>query len=339
MRLVYFQRLPGASQFSVERYFDAIRAVASDNADVRCVTMPRLSRGVVGRLINLVFTFRNRGDVNHVTGDVNYVALALPRNRTVLTVLDCQVLQRLGGWRRWVLAALWFKWPCRHVQYVTVISQATKDALVAETGICEQKVRVIPVAVSDAFVESPRRFNTQCPTILQLGTKANKNLPRLIEALQGIECRLHIIGPLDQHLRELLVRHAIDYRNSIGLDDQQIVDAYVDCDLVTLVSTCEGFGMPIVEAQSVLRPVVTSNCSSMPEVAGDGACLVDPLDVESIRRGVLRVIQDADYRERIIASGRENRLRFRPEVIAKQFDELYQELVEPPHPQPLSPKP
>ncbi len=327
MQLVYFQRLPSAAQFSVERYFETIRKVSIHAADSRCEIMPRPSRGVLGRLINIAFTFRHGGEVNHVTGDVNYVALALPRRNTVLTVLDCQVLQRLVGWRRWILSTLWFKWPCRHVQVITVISQATKDALIAETGICEHKVRVIPVAVSDAFVESPRPFNAHCPTILQLGTKANKNLPRLIAALEGIECRLHIIGPLDQRLRDLLDRHAIEYRNSTGLDDQQIVDAYVDCDLVTLVSTCEGFGMPIVEAQAVLRPVVTSNCSSMPEVAGHGACFVDPLDIDSIRHGVLRVIQDAHYREQIIAAGRENRRRFRAETIAKQFDDLYREVV------------
>lgn len=327
MRLVYFQRLPSASQFSVERYFDAIRNVSMKGADVRCAIMPRPSRGVWGRLLNLIFTFRNQGDINHVTGDVNYVALVLPRNNTVLTVLDCQVLQRLVGWRRWILAALWFKWPCRRVQYVTVISQATKDALVEETGIAADKVRVIPVAVSDAFVETPRTFNPHRPIILQLGTKANKNIERLIAALDGVCCILHIVGPLDDNLRGLLSNHKIDYRNSTGLDDQQIIDAYIDCDMATLVSTCEGFGMPIVEAQAVLRPVVTSDCSSMPEVAGEGACFVDPLDVLSIRRGILRVIEDDNFRSQIISAGRVNRLRFRAETIAKQFDELYREIL------------
>jgi Glycosyltransferase len=88
--------------------------------------------------------------------------------------------------------------------------------------------------------------------------------------------------------------------------------------------------MPIIEAQTVGRPVVTSNCSSMPEVAGvGGACLVDPFDVASIRAGVLRVIKDPDYREALVKRGFENVCRFRPQAIARAYCALYRAFLQP----------
>jgi glycosyltransferase involved in cell wall biosynthesis len=86
--------------------------------------------------------------------------------------------------------------------------------------------------------------------------------------------------------------------------------------------------MPILEAQTVGRPVVTSNISSMPEVAGSAACLVDPYSVESIRAGVLRVIEDAEYRANLISAGFENTQRFKAETVARAYAELYAELTD-----------
>ena len=84
--------------------------------------------------------------------------------------------------------------------------------------------------------------------------------------------------------------------------------------------------MPIIEANSVERAVLTSNVASMPEVAGDAACLIDPFDVESIREGLLKIIRDEEYRNRIIENGRKNRDRFSSESIAKMYYQLYEEI-------------
>ena len=84
--------------------------------------------------------------------------------------------------------------------------------------------------------------------------------------------------------------------------------------------------MPIVEANVVGRPVVTSDISSMPEVAGNAACLVDPFDSASIRSGIRRVIKDVDYRSKLIANGRVNAERFDANNIAEQYLAIYKEM-------------
>ena len=99
------------------------------------------------------------------------------------------------------------------------------------------------------------------------------------------------------------------------------------CDVIMCVSIYEGFGMPIVGGQAVGRPVVTSNISSMPEVGGKGACYVNPFSVESIRKGVDRVLSDSAYRGELVSRGRENCKRFSAESICRQYMDVYERVA------------
>jgi glycosyltransferase involved in cell wall biosynthesis len=97
--------------------------------------------------------------------------------------------------------------------------------------------------------------------------------------------------------------------------------------MVLFPSTYEGFGLPIIEAQQTGRPVITSNISPMKEVAGNAACLTDPFSVQSIREGVLKVIQDDDYRNTLVRNGFNNAQRYNPEKIANEYFLIYQRLM------------
>ncbi len=324
MKVVQIQRRPIPTQFSVEGYFKRVRESLKSQVNLRLFVVPCFSRGLWGRLRNCWAAFRNQGEVNHVTGDIHYVVFLLARRKTILTVLDCQVLSRLSGWRRAVVKLLWYTGPARCVSRITVISEETRQQLLQEIPFPADKVHVIPVSVSELFQPAPKEFHTHCPRILQVGTKANKNVDRLVRALQGIPCTLDIVGPIDEALQSLLVETQVTHQSFGRLTDEELVQRYREADVISFVSTHEGFGMPIVEAQCVERVCVTSNCSSMPEVAGEGACLVDPFDVASIRAGFQRVIMDNEYRKSLIEAGRVNCLRFDANKIAADFLEVYQ---------------
>ncbi|QDV59329.1 glycosyltransferase family 4 protein [Rosistilla oblonga] len=323
LRVAHFQRKRSKTHFSVEGYFARVRECMESNINVTLHTAPFYSRGFFRRLGNVAWSLIHQADINHITGDITYLGIFLRKSRTVLTILDCQVLDRLQGWRRWIVVYLWFKIPVLRSQIVTVISAETKTKLLEFARVDESKIRIVPVSVSALYTPYPKPFETNLPRILQVGTKANKNIPRLLEALAGIPAQLTIIGPIDRALQANIDRLQIDVKNFVGLSDAELAEQYRAADLLAFVSTCEGFGMPIVEAQFVERPVLTSNCSSMPEVAGEGACLVDPFNVQSIRSGLRRIIDDGEYRERLIENGRINRDRFSKEQIAKQFAEIY----------------
>ena len=141
-------------------------------------------------------------------------------------------------------------------------------------------------------------------------------------------CRLDIIGRLTERQRQALEDNSISYTEQWDLSDQEMIQRYRDCDMVMFASTYEGFGMPIVEGNATGRPVVTSNICSMPEVAGAAACLVDPFDCSSIRRGVLRVINDAEYRNHLISQGFEDgeAVSQRP-AVAAQYAALYRKVL------------
>ena len=254
MRVVQIQRRPVPTQFSVEGYFERVRNLLAGRANIFAYVLPCYSRGVWGRLRNMFSAARHQGEVNHITGDVHYAALLLQKPRTILTVHDCQILDRLKGWRRAVVKFFWYTLPVRRVSRITVNSEETKRQLLREVNFPADHVHVIPVSVSELYQPSPQPFCAECPRILQVGTKANKNVQRLVKALQGIRCRLEIVGPIDQELKTLLEECQIDCRAYGRLTDAELVERYQQADVISFVSTHEGFGMPIVEAQCVPTP-------------------------------------------------------------------------------------
>jgi glycosyltransferase involved in cell wall biosynthesis len=269
----------------------------------------------------------NQGAIKHVTGDINYVALLLRKRKTISTILDLGILHRKSGIRRRIILDVWFKWPVHRSKWVTVISQATKQDLLQNVSCDPDKIKVIYVPISESFKKVSRPFNKSCPTILQIGGAPNKNLKRLIEAVDGISCRLLIIGKISEENLHLLESLKIHYSNKVGIPFEEVIEAYVASDLLFFASTFEGFGMPILEAQAVGRAVITSSILSMPEVGGDGATYVDPLNVLEIKTGIMKLINDDFYRTRLINNGFENVKRFDSDTIASQYEVLYKDIL------------
>lgn len=327
MHVIQFIRHENPQAFSIERVFNSVRACIPGDIIVTAHYCRFPSRGVWRRIADAVIAYKHQGDVNHVTGDVHYLTYLLSRRKSILTIHDCEMLSRSTGMKHWLLWYFWFWLPEKRCRIIVAISEETKKQIIRYLRCSPEKIVVIHDPLSDIFSPVPRQFDRVRPRLLQIGTKENKNISRLVEAISGLEVVLVIVGKLTEGISKLLESECIIYENHVGITDQELVDLYVHSDLLTFVSTSEGFGLPIIEAQAIGRAVVTSNLSSMPEVAGMGACLVDPFDVKSIRDGIVRMIEDCKYREDVINMGFSNVERYRAKNIATEYADLYRSVM------------
>lgn len=291
---------------------------------------PYFSNGIIHRLKLIVWASRQTGDIFHITGDIHFIALGLPRRRTVLTIHDCGFLTHPHPAMRFLLWLFWLKLPVWWCAHITAVSAATKADIQRHTGCPPEKITVIPTVIKSLFRRVNKPFNSAKPLVLHIGCAPNKNLLRHIEALAGLPVALHVVGKMNMAQSRALLDSGLEYHNSTDLSDEDMWRAYAEADLVLFASTFEGFGMPILEAQTVGRPVVTSDCAPMPWVAGGGgACLVNPFDVASIRQGLERVIGDAAYRGSLVETGFRNAERFRPAAVSRAYARVYHQLGTP----------
>ena len=323
LKVVLIYRKPIDGAYSIEEIFHAIAGALGARVEV--------IEYVVGKRRDILKDawglWKLNADIYHVTGDVHYFVPLLPSGKTVLTVHDINhYLCDLRGCKRWIYKWLWLLWPIRSAYAVTTISQETKDNIIGHLGFTTRHIEIIENCYNPLLKNVLREFNLECPVILHLGTQAHKNVPRLIEALRGVKCKLVLIGQLNDELVRKLSECGIDYVSRKNLTYEEIVREYVNCDLVSFVSLAEGFGVPIIEAQASGRPLVTSNLSPMREVAGDGACLVEPMNVLQIRNAILRIIANSDYRERLVDRGLINAGRYSPDIISGRYLDLYRSI-------------
>ncbi len=329
LRVTHFLRHPRAHLFSIERLYAAVRAALPQDVEAREWLCDNPSKGVMPRLRDALAARKAQGEVNHVTGDAHYLTFFLDASRTVLTIHDTESLERSSGIKRFFLWLFWFRLPVWRSAKVIVISEATRQALHRAISVDDSKLVTIPNLLTSTMNRKSQPFNTARPRILHVGTKANKNLNRHVAALNGLNAELVILGRMTEQQHKMLQDSGLEWSNPADLDEAELAGLYAGCDLLLFASTVEGFGLPILEAQSAGIPVVTSNCSSMPEVAGEGAILVDPSSERDIRDAVIKVIADADLRSRLVRGGDVNVSRYSPEHVAGLYAELYRSVASP----------
>ncbi|MFD2932688.1 glycosyltransferase family 4 protein [Spirosoma flavum] len=333
MTVFYLFRSTGTGHSIEELFGNILCEIGQQGVTTKAVQLPHISRGLRSVWKNIQFVKRLTADIFHLTGDSHYVALALPASRTILTIHDCSLLKKNRNQPlQYVLFwLLWYYLPIRRAGIVTVVSEKTRQELLLYVGRIAQKVQVIPNGYDPVFINSPKSFCQDHPMLLQVGTAPHKNLSRLIAAIEGIPCTLVIVGPLTDKTLVDLQRRQISYQSYANLSRAEVVQLYIDCDIVTFVSTYEGFGMPILEANAVGRAIITSDISPMREIAAGAAHLVDPTDRAAIRQGILRLLQDDTYRQSLIEVSLKNAQQYTIAIAADRYKGLYQKLV-PIHP-------
>jgi len=315
--------------FSIEKIYEQIaKKLPAEKFETSFIKVP-YGNSFVEMLKNLLIFKKPQADIYHITGQVHYLALTSPKQTTVFTIHDLEFLKIRTGLRRFLIKKIYLDLPIQRLKYITTVSEATKQEILAMTNFSEEKIRVIENPLQEQYLTrgEKKAFNKDFPLILQVGIAHNKNIPNLIKALKGINCRLRIIGNLPEDLLLELNASGINYENAFGLTDSEMKAEYENADIVAYCSTNEGFGLPIIEGQAMQTPVITSNISPLKEVSGGAAFLANPHDISSMKKGILKIINDDDFRETIVNKGLENVKRFEPDFIAGLYEDLYREIL------------
>ncbi len=262
--------------------------------------------------------------------------------RSVVTVHDLGYLRYPEAHRRRDRLYLdWStRWSARQAAAVLADSAATKADLVAAYRIAADKVHVVYLGrdegltrISDpgALAETRARHGLAQRYLLYVGTlQPRKNLARVLDAFAAIASRPELadVQLVLAGKRGWLYDALFAQAARLNLGDRVRFPGYVpDADLPALLSGAqafvfpslyEGFGIPVLEAGACGVPVITSNTSSLPEVAGDAAILVDPHDVDAIAQAMYRLVTDDALRAELARRGQENVKRFSWEKCARE---------------------
>lgn len=224
---------------------------------------------------------------------------------------------------------------------ITVSESSRRDIIRHMTIPSEREDRVIAIyeGVAERYVPAPR-VPSELMTILYVGRMdPYKNVPGLVRAFKqvlatgAINARLRIIGPRDPRYPE--VEQLIDHEQLSGhidwpgyVDGDALLRAYQEADLFVLPSLYEGFGLPVLEAMACGVPVVCSDRASLPEVAGDAALLVDPVDVDGLASAIRSVLTDTAKAEFLRIRGLARAAQFSWRRTAEETLKAYVQLHE-----------
>jgi glycosyltransferase involved in cell wall biosynthesis len=199
------------------------------------------------------------------------------------------------------------------------ISEATRRALEERFPSTRGRTVTIPLGASGAFFDAspaavPHRYGLDADYVLAVGTlEPRKNLPRLIEAFVSLPeavrdgRRLVLVGSRgwsNAELDAMVRRHEREVRVLGFVSDEDLPGLLAGAQVFAYPSLAEGYGLPVAEAMAAGVAVLTSDRSSLPEVAGDAALLVDPSDVQAIAAGLERLLCDDSLRNELAAKGR-----------------------------------
>jgi len=235
----------------------------------------------------------------------------------------------------------------KKVDAIITDSEASKKDIIKYLKIDSAKIHPVYLAPGEQFKrisnlgQVKEKFNLPEKFLLFVGSPNwNKNLVNLTQA--AVDAGVDIVFAGKAFEKERKLEH-IELRpfaqflekfednplvHILGfVSDEDIVPLYNSASALMLPSFYEGFGLTILEAQACGVPVITSDVSSMPEVAGDSALMVDPEKVLEIKAAIEKVLGDEKLRKELVKKGEENVKRFSWKKTAEETDKVYQQIL------------
>lgn len=230
----------------------------------------------------------------------------------VLTICDLIYLHTPGlkGFIKKIFFELVIKSSIKKASKIFTISEYSKKSIVEWTKIPAEKVINISCGISEVFHPEGPAFNPGFPYLLHVGNiKTHKNIERLIIAFADANINSsikllftsHATSSIAQLIKSKAIENRVVFLNT--LTENELADCYRGAIALTFPSLYEGFGLPILEAMASGTPVLTSNTTSCPEVAGDAAILVNPHNICSIRQGIEKIVSHTDLQKDLVAKG------------------------------------
>jgi glycosyltransferase involved in cell wall biosynthesis len=295
-----------------------------------------------------VETFVGKVDLYHATDFV--LPHTLSATRKVVTVHDMSFVRvpDAASPRLKVYLDVVMPRSVQKADHVIADSQATKDDLINLYSTSSDKITVLLSGINSRYksindvnclMTMRSKYNIpQTPYLFTVGTvQPRKNYSRVIRALKILRERGYDLcfviaggkGWLEGEMYQTIRATGMaDYVHLIGFVDEEDLPAlYSDAVCVVFPSLYEGFGFPVLEGMACGTPIVTSNVSSLPEVAGDAALLVDPLDVEAITHAIQRILDDSELRQTLIQRGFEQIKHFTWEKSAQNLVQIYKNVL------------
>jgi O-antigen biosynthesis alpha-1,2-mannosyltransferase len=220
--------------------------------------------------------------------------------------------------------------PALHrAQMVLTVSEFARRSICEWADLSESRVHNVGNGISDAFVPAAlQHVDMEHPYFLYVGNhKPHKNFDRLLEAFALSKVRNDYLlmstgsrtEQLSRRVDELKLGERVKFVGQVP--DHQLASLYRGATALVLVSLYEGFGLPLIEAMSCGAPVITSNVASMPEVVGNAAIKVDPLDIGSIAESLTKLASDSELRQSLRARGIERARLYSWDITASRVTE------------------
>jgi glycosyltransferase involved in cell wall biosynthesis len=346
--LRYLSRLDKTTEYVLFCRADDCATIEEFGENFRAV--PELARQYsIKEQLRIPLDLRREGiDLFHAP---HYVLPALIPCKAVVTIHDCihirfpQYLPNRLGYA-YARASMWIA--THRSNRVLTVSEASKRDILKYFHVPERKIDVIYNGIDERFGEIPspdevlrvrERYQLNDPFVLYAGNiKPHKNLERLIEAFHLLRrnghdtVKLLIIG--DEISKYATLRRAV-HRYKLHkhvrffgfVPDKTLAVLYRLAGVFVFPSLYEGFGLPPLEAMASGTPVITSNVSSLPEVVGDAALLIDPYEPAAIAQAMQRVLTEPSLREDLRRRGLRRVKEFSWDRSVRRVHEIYQEVL------------